>query len=77
MWAAPLNNRGSHLRQAIGNRWLFLFLQGLKAVATRFYDKTGYPAYLLGILIVAQLEFIFRFLKNVHLNYNEHENRSQ
>jgi len=60
-----LNNRGSHLRQAIDFRWLFLFLQGLKAVATRYNDKTGYPTLLLGILSFAQLEFIYRFLKNV------------
>ena len=32
--AASLNNRGSHLRQAIENRWLFLFLQGRVEAAT-------------------------------------------
>ena len=45
---------------------LSFFLQGLKAVATRYNDKTGYPAFLLGILNIVHLEFIFRFLKHAH-----------
>ena len=38
--AATLNDRGSHLKQAIDFRWLFLFLQGFIEAATfeiKFY----------------------------------------
>jgi C4-dicarboxylate transporter len=47
----------------------FSFLQGLKAVATRFNYKTGYPTFLLGILSLVQLEFLFqKLLDKVDVN---------
>jgi len=40
--AATLNNRGSHHRQAIDFRWLFLFLQGFILVASLKIETFGF-----------------------------------
>ena len=55
MEAATLNNRGSHHRQAIDNRWLFLFLQSFNVDATlkieifEFFSKDATKNLLFGL----------------------------